>query len=120
MIFENTTLMPNTKRTLVILEPTTLPSTISEDPSTTAKIDVANSGKDVPKANMVTPIMNDDIPYDLPIISAAPINLSEAKMRTARLRINSKIVTTKGYTFDFEAKIVYFNHSYDFISELGD
>ena len=39
----------------VTLEPTTLPTTISGEPSATAKMELTNSGSDVPMATMVRP-----------------------------------------------------------------
>jgi len=82
---------PSTKRIFVILEPMTFPTTISEDPENTEAMEVANSGKEVPKATIVTPIINGDIPKDRPTFSAASINLSEAYNRTTKLTINRPI-----------------------------
>ena len=46
----------------IILEPTTLPSTISLLPDRFALIDTASSGALVPKATIVSPIISDGIP----------------------------------------------------------
>ena len=70
IFFPTTTDNPKTSKILVILEPITFPTTISEEPLNTEANDVANSGRDVPNATMVTPIMNGDIPNDNPIFSA--------------------------------------------------
>ena len=53
---------PSTSRILVILDPMTLPTTISLAPLSTDITDVVSSGNDVPKATNVTPITNGDIP----------------------------------------------------------
>jgi len=64
---------PKTNRILAILEPTTLPKTMDDSPASTAVIEVANSGSEVPNATMVIPITKDDIPRDSPIFSAESI-----------------------------------------------
>ena len=76
---------PNTKRIFVILDPTTFPTTISVVPLNTEAMDAANSGNEVPKATIVTPMIKGDIPKDNPIFSAESINQSEATNNTARL-----------------------------------
>ena len=48
---------------LAILEPITLPTTIIDLPSNTAKRLVNISGAEVPNAMIVDPIKNGDIPY---------------------------------------------------------
>ena len=46
---------PKMRNTLAIFEPTTLPTTTSDESFTTAIIEVTISGSDVPSATMVTP-----------------------------------------------------------------
>ena len=62
---------PSTNAMLAILDPATFPITIFDSPISTASIDDANSGKEVPKAMIVTPIIKGGIPIDKPIFSAA-------------------------------------------------
>lgn len=76
---------PITNRMLAILDPITLPTTISEVPLLTAVIEVASSGSEVPKATIVTPIINGAIPKDNPISSADLTNQSDALSNTPRL-----------------------------------
>jgi hypothetical protein len=58
---------------LVMFEPITLPTTISEECLITAKIDEMSSGNEVPKATMETPIIKDGILKNIPIFSAESI-----------------------------------------------
>jgi len=53
---------PSTSSMLVIFEPITLPTTISDDPLITDSIEVDNSGNEVPNETSVTPITNGLIP----------------------------------------------------------
>ena len=88
-----------------MLEPITLPITISEDPSTTLSVEVANSGSEVPKAIIVTPIMKGEIPKESPIVSDALINFSDAKIKTATHMIKSIILTINQAHFFPTAKV---------------
>ncbi len=78
-----------------MLLPITLATTISEVPEYTAAIDVAISGNDVPKAMMVTPIINGLIPSDNPIFSALSTNLSDAYSNTIKLTTNNEMFNNK-------------------------
>ncbi|GAG00393.1 unnamed protein product, partial [marine sediment metagenome] len=51
-------------------EPTTFPTTISEEFLKTAKIDEISSGKEVPIATIVAPTIKAGIPKNKPIFSA--------------------------------------------------
>ncbi len=75
---------PSTNPMFAILEPMTLPITISESPDKTAAIEVANSGNEVPKATIVIPITNGDIPKESPIFSAESMNQSDPLSKTKR------------------------------------
>jgi len=86
---DKTATIPKTKQIFATLEPTTLPITISDSPANTAATDAANSGKDVPKATIVTPIINGEIPKDKPISSAASTNQSEDLTKIPMLTIKS-------------------------------
>jgi len=66
----------------------TFPTTISESFAKTEAIEVASSGSEVPKATIVTPIINGEIPNERPIFSAESIKKSEDLSRTARLTKN--------------------------------
>ena len=83
--------IPMTNNILVILDPITFPATISELPMFTAAIDEANSGKDVPNATTVTPMINGEMPKDKPIFSAASTNQSLAFINTNKLITNIPI-----------------------------
>lgn len=61
----------------MILDPTALPITISDDPEKTDAIDVANSGSEVPNATIVTPMINEGMPMAKPTFSAESTNLSD-------------------------------------------
>ncbi len=65
--------IPKTKNMFAMLEPTTFPATISDEPFITAIIDETNSGNDVPIATIVTPIMNEGILKKSPIFSAESV-----------------------------------------------
>ncbi len=86
--------IPSTRSMLVMLEPMTLPTTISEEPLKTDRIDVVSSGSDVPKDTSVTPITKGLIPHDRPIPSALSINLLEAIIRADKLATKMRRVTT--------------------------
>ncbi len=58
---------PNISKILNILEPTTFPSAKSHSPFLAATIEVTNSGSDVPKATIVSPISVSLRPKDLAI-----------------------------------------------------
>ncbi len=64
---------PKTRKILVILEPITSLTTISEALFKTAKIEVINSGSDVPIDTIVTPIKNAGSPKNIPIFSAESV-----------------------------------------------
>jgi hypothetical protein len=68
----------------------TTPATISELLFNTAEIDDASSGKEVPKATIVTPMMKGDTPSDKPIRSAESTNQSEPFINTKRLPPRTK------------------------------
>jgi len=74
----------------VMLEPITLPTTISDAPLSTDRIEVVSSGSDVPKDTRVTPIINGLIPQERPIRSALSMNLLEPMIRAARLTMKVK------------------------------
>ena len=65
--------MANTKRMLAMLEPTTLFITILDSFFSTEDTEVATSGSEVPRAMIVTPIINGDILKCSPIFSAASV-----------------------------------------------
>ena len=73
-----------TNSMFVILDPTALPTTISDVPLNTDAIEAANSGNEVPNATIVTPIINGEIPKANPIFSAASMKISEAYKSIAR------------------------------------
>ena len=73
---------------LAMLEPITLPITISDEFFDTAKIDEINSGREVPIATIVTPTINAGIPSRRPIFSAALVKYPEDFSRTNRLNTN--------------------------------
>lgn len=79
------------RRILVMLDPITLPATISELPILTDAIEEASSGRDVPKATTVTPMIKGDIPKLSPIFSAELTNQSLDLIKTNKLAI--KIAT---------------------------
>ena len=62
--------MPKIKKILVIFEPTTLPTTISDEFLKTAKIEEISSGKEIPIATIVTPTIKAGKPKNKPIFSA--------------------------------------------------
>jgi hypothetical protein len=84
---------------LVMLDPTALPITISEDPENTEAIDVANSGSEVPNATMVTPIINEGIPIANPTFSAESTNLSDAISKIVMLAKKIRRNINKCYGF---------------------
>lgn len=55
-----TEVKPSTSNVFAMFDPTTFPITISECPPITEITEVAISGSDVPRATIVTPIMNGD------------------------------------------------------------
>ena len=67
---------PSTRQMLVMLEPTALPTTISGEPSTTAKMELTSSGSDVPMATMVRPTTYGGTPRKTPSSSAPSVNQS--------------------------------------------
>jgi hypothetical protein len=75
---------PTTKRMLAILDPITLAATISVTPLETAIKDEINSGKEVPKATMVTPIIKGERPRLKPILSALSKNQSAPLTNTTK------------------------------------
>ena len=77
--------VPKTNRMFVMLEPTTLPTTISEEPLNTESMDVVSSGREVPNDTSVTPMIKGLIPKDKPIRSALSINLLEPMIKVAKL-----------------------------------
>jgi len=83
--------IPRTKRMFAIFDPTTLPITISDCPAKTAAIEEANSGKEVPNATIVTPIIKGEIPNESPISSAASTNQSEDFNNSPKLPMNNNI-----------------------------
>ena len=87
----------------MILDPTALPITISDDPENTDAMDVANSGSDVPKATIVTPMIKEGMPIASPTFSAESTNLSEEISNTVILTKNIRISNNKClYFIDFE------------------
>ena len=80
--------IPTIKRMLVILEPTALATTISVAPSRAAATEEANSGNEVPKPTINTPIANELIPKLAPICLAPNTNMSAPLTK-------AKIATTK-------------------------
>jgi len=78
---------PTIKRILAIFEPTTLAVTISLAPFKTAAIDEASSGKEVPMATIVTPIIKGEIFKARPIFSAFSTSQSADFTNKARLAI---------------------------------
>lgn len=91
MPFPKIAAAPSTNRIFVILDPTAFPITTSDEPEYTETIEVANSGKDVPNATMVTPTTNDGIPKARPIFSEESTNLSEAISKTVILTMKTII-----------------------------
>jgi hypothetical protein len=91
MFFTTMAVRPKTKAILVMLEPITLPTTISDCPANTEAIEVANSGKEVPKATMVTPIIKGEIPIERPMDSAESTNQLDALSRVASAAIKIPI-----------------------------
>lgn len=75
---------PSTKKILKILDPITLPRHISECPLVAATIDVANSGRDVPAASIVSPISPSDHPMARAIADALSTNHCPPSIRQAR------------------------------------
>ena len=88
---DKTATIPKTRQTFATLEPTTFPITISVSPANTAATDAANSGKEVPNATIVTPMINGEIPKDKPISSAESTNQSEDLTKIPMLTIKSAI-----------------------------
>ena len=85
----------------VILDPITLPVTISETFFCTAKIEETNSGNDVPNAIIETPIINEGMPRYKPIFSPESVKNWEALIKTNRLKI--KIVGHNNNCINFFA-----------------
>ena len=77
-----------------MFEPTTFPTTISDDPSKTAMIEEMSSGKDVPTATIVTPMMKAGNPKNKPIFSAEFVKNSEALTNTYKLAIKTETQIT--------------------------
>lgn len=79
---------PKTSNIFAIFEPTTFPTTISDDLWITASIDDASSGSEVPILTMVTPIINGLILKNKPIFSAAVVKKSALLTRIMILTIS--------------------------------
>jgi hypothetical protein len=54
-------------------------------------MEAASSGREVPKATIVTPMIKGDMPRDNPMRSAESTNQSEAFSKTLRLTINKRL-----------------------------
>ncbi|MNG01939.1 hypothetical protein D3C84_849410 [compost metagenome] len=63
---------PSTPSRLNRLLPITLPTAISRSPRSAAINEVANSGRDVPMATMVRPMIRSDNPRSVATSTAAP------------------------------------------------
>ena len=68
---ENNALQPRIKRILKVLLPITLPRAMSRSPLIVAATEAATSGRLVPTATMVNPMINSETPR-LRAISVAP------------------------------------------------
>lgn len=64
-----TTVIPITRNMLEMFEPITFAATIPGSPLYIEKMDVASSGREVPRATTVTPMINCGTPSDSPIFS---------------------------------------------------
>ena len=62
---------PKIRKMLVMLDPKTLPITISEEFFRTAIIEETSSGREVPIATIVTPVIKEGMPINFPIFSEA-------------------------------------------------
>jgi len=93
--------IPRMRNMFVILDPITLPVTISETFFCTAKIEETNSGNDVPNAIIETPIINEGLPRYKPIFSPESVKNWEALIKTNRLKI--KIVGHNNNCINFFA-----------------
>ena len=90
---------PTIKRMLAILEPSALAVTISVAPLKTAKSDVINSGKEVPRATTVTPIIKGETLKANPISSALSTNQSADFIKNAKLKIKTTIQKINMFLF---------------------
>lgn len=82
---------PNIKRRFAMFAPRTFPITISEALFVTESIEENNSGRLVPIAIIVIPMMNGDKLNERPIFSADSVNHSDDFARTAREEISINI-----------------------------
>ena len=77
----------------MILEPSTLPITISEVPAGTDRSDAMSSGSDVPKPTNTTPMRKGGKCRLCPIVTYAEINIRAPWISTARLAAKVVLVS---------------------------
>jgi hypothetical protein len=93
----------------VMLDPTTFPITISDEPRCTENTEETSSGRDVPIDTMVTPTIKGGSPKWIPIFSADSVKNPEALIRIIRLKINIATQTDREYMAeDYPGYIKYF------------
>jgi hypothetical protein len=82
---------PTIRRILAVAEPIAVETTTSVAPLKVAAIETAASGKEVPIATIVTPIIKGDIFKARPIFSALSTNQSAPFINKAKLPMKIKI-----------------------------
>lgn len=93
--------IPIITKMLIILLPNTLETARSVFPLTLAKTLIMSSGKEVPMATIVRPVMPAGMPNFVPIDDAPSINMLAPPMRITKPRINNKYSTLKVLSFGF-------------------
>ena len=87
---------PNTNVILVTIEPTALPKASSAEPLMIEVIEVATSGKVVPRDTIVAPIINSGIPIASAISTAFSTNRSADLVRPIKDTMKIKISKNSG------------------------